>query len=156
MGRHGPPQSTRAWADATDEVGGEILDRLMGVMHAFRRELVEEVGARGLTPMHLFALRALDEPIPMGVLADQLNCDRSHVTGVADELERRGAIERRPHPDDRRVKLLALTTDGACLRDELEASLLARSPISHALTTAQQRQLSDLLGRVVASLPSSD
>lgn len=148
MGVHGPPETSRRWADATGDVSAEVLDQLMGVMHAFRHVLVEEVSKHELTPMHLGALRALADPTPMGVLADQLHCDRSHVTGVADELERRGAIERRSHPSDRRVTLLALTDAGAALRDEIEAALLARSPVAAALSEAQQRQLRGLLARV--------
>ncbi|MTV27470.1 MarR family transcriptional regulator [Nitriliruptoraceae bacterium ZYF776] len=149
MRKHGPPETSRRWADTSgaDDVRGRILDHLMEVLHAFRRVLLEVVDEHELTPMHLFALRALEEPTPMGALAELLHCDRSHITGVADELEGRGAVERQAHPSDRRVKLLALTPEGAELRDRLEAELLSRSPVAQGLSAEEQEQLSDLLAR---------
>ena len=45
----------------------------------------------------------------MGDLARDLNCDRSYVTAIVDDLERAGLAERRVAPEDRRVKTIALT-----------------------------------------------
>lgn len=154
---HQPPEAARRWTDAAGAaeagVGAEVLELLMAVMHRLRAQLHDEVARHELNPMQFFALRSLTEPTPMGQLAEQLHCDRSHVTGVADELERRGAVERRPHPDDRRVKLLVLTSTGEALRDRVEAGLLARLPVVGGLDDDQQRQLRDLLATVVASAP---
>ena len=158
MGVHGgPPESVRRWTEsggaADAPVQAEVLELLMSVMALMRRGMVDAVGRRDLTPMQFFALRALDVPRPMGHLATLLHCDRSHVTGVADELERRGAIERRPQEDDRRVKLLAITPAGERLRDEVEAELIARSPVFAGLDPDQQEALRDLLGTVVDAQP---
>jgi DNA-binding MarR family transcriptional regulator len=155
----GPPHTTRRWTEAAGDgdVGlrAEILELLMTVMGRLRTSLQDVVATHELNPMQFFALRALTEPTPMSQLAEQLHCDRSHVTGVADELEGRGALERRPHPDDRRSKLLVLTPVGERLRDEVEAALLAHLPVVAGLADAEQRQLRDLLAEVVASEPAT-
>jgi DNA-binding MarR family transcriptional regulator len=44
-------------------------------------------------------------------LARSLHCHDSNVTGLVDRLEQRGLIERQSNPNDRRVKLIALTPD---------------------------------------------
>jgi hypothetical protein len=44
----------------------------------------------------------------MRMLADRLACERSYITGLADQLEERGLVTRATG-EDRRVKLLALT-----------------------------------------------
>ena len=44
----------------------------------------------------LWQLGAVGEAVPMRDLADRLHCDPSNVTFLADRLEERGLIERRP------------------------------------------------------------
>lgn len=68
--------------------------------------------------MSLFILRALDEPINATTLVEQLGLGRTAMTAVVDRLERRGWVERRPHPRDRRVALLTLTATGRQVADE--------------------------------------
>lgn len=157
VGTHGPPESVRRWTESSGAadapVHAEVLELLMSVMGLLRRGMVATVGQHDLTPMQFFALRALDRPRPMGHLAELLHCDRSHITGVADELERRGAIERRPQEDDRRVKLLAVTPAGERLRDEVESELIATSPVFAGLPDEDQVALRDLLATIVAAQP---
>ncbi|HEX5617102.1 MAG TPA: MarR family transcriptional regulator [Solirubrobacteraceae bacterium] len=55
----------------------------------------------------------------------------STLTGVLDRLERRGLVERGPHPDDRRSVLVALTAAGQAAADRVAAAfakLEARLP----------------------------
>jgi DNA-binding MarR family transcriptional regulator len=81
----------------------------------------------GLTPGHMKALSLLDpsEPRPMRAMADALACDASMVTWLVDRLEERGLVERRPSPDDRRVKTLVLTPFGIRTRQRLAEALYA-------------------------------
>src|SRR5450755_3414400 len=65
---------------------------------------------------HVLHLIEPDRPIPMGQLAETLACDASNVTGLVDRLESRGLVRRRPSPDDRRVKVLTLTSVGSRVR----------------------------------------
>ena len=87
-----------------------------------RRRWVASLGELGLAPMQAMALRQLDpeSPVPMGALADALRCDSSNVTGIVDRLESAGLVERRPVPNDRRVKGLVLTERGREMRAEVE------------------------------------
>lgn len=70
---------------------------------------------RGLTPNDARALSDLHEKQgrPIGMLARQWSCDPSNATWIVDRLERSGLAERRPSPEDRRVKLVFLTASGA-------------------------------------------
>jgi DNA-binding MarR family transcriptional regulator len=87
-----------------------------------RRDWVATLGELGLAPMQAMALRQLDpeRPVPMSGLADALRCDNSNVTGITDRLESAGLVERRPVPNDRRVKGLVLTERGREMRAEVE------------------------------------
>jgi DNA-binding MarR family transcriptional regulator len=120
-----------------------------------RRSFQDGVAELDLTAMQAYALKNLDpeRPLGMGELAATLRCDASNVTGIVDRLEARGAVERRPAPNDRRVKTLAVTPAGAELRRAVLALMHEPPPAIHALSLADQRALRDLLERAVAPAP---
>src|ERR1700719_559297 len=56
-------------------------------------------------------------------LAEAIGADKTGIIPTLDELQERGYIERRPDPDDRRVRLLALTESGRAVRDAAQAAI---------------------------------
>jgi DNA-binding MarR family transcriptional regulator len=50
---------------------------------------------------------------------EELGLGRTAMTAVVDRLERRGWVERKPHPKDRRVALLELTDSGRQVTAEM-------------------------------------
>lgn len=102
-----------------------------------------------LTPPQLLTLRRLDADaaVRMSEVARWLACDASNVTGIIDRLEARGFVERRSAPDDRRVKLLALTERGRAVRDELDARMAVPPVELAALSATDRRALRDILRR---------
>jgi DNA-binding MarR family transcriptional regulator len=134
MGAHNDP-ANEAW---------ELLWELMQSNKPRFMALAQELG---LSPMQLHTLRILepDVELPMSSLADKLFCDNSNVTGMADRLEARGLIERRPADYDRRVKLLVLTEEGERLRAILTRQF-AQPPAEIAdLPLEHKRALRDAL-----------
>ena len=66
-------------------------------------------------------------------------------------LEERGLLERRPAPGDRRVKMLALTEEGAAVRARHRTRLFdPPTPIRH-LSEDDQRALCEILARALAA-----
>jgi MarR family transcriptional regulator, organic hydroperoxide resistance regulator len=104
-----------------------------------------------LTPMQMGALRTLDPeaPVPMSELAGALYCEASNVTGIVDRLEARRLVERRGADHDRRVRMLALTEEGARVREILAARMSEPPPQLAALSAADQRALLDILRRAL-------
>lgn len=104
-----------------------------------------------LTPIQMGAIRALDpqEPVPMSDLAGALHCDASNVTGLVDRLEARGLAERRGADRDRRVKMIALTDEGAQVREALVTRMSEPPPALAGLSAADQRALRDVLRRAL-------
>jgi DNA-binding MarR family transcriptional regulator len=75
-----------------------------------RREVSD---ALGMSFGRLKALRRIDTaPRTMGELATILGTDPPYMTIVVDDLERQGLVERKPHPTDRRAKLVETTDLG--------------------------------------------
>jgi len=93
-------------------------------------------------------IRELAKPQTQRELARRLHYDPSNITALADSLEARGLIERRPDASDRRFRLLALTPEGARLRASLEALLSQPPHFLDRLSLAEQKQLLQLLAKV--------
>jgi DNA-binding MarR family transcriptional regulator len=73
-------------------------------------------------------LTALDEtPVrTQAALAEAIGADKSRIIGTLDELQDAGLIERTPDPDDRRVRLLSITTQGRRVRRSVRKDIRAR------------------------------
>lgn len=56
-------------------------------------------------------------------LADAINADKTRIIRTLDELQDDGYIERSPDPDDRRVRLLAITDKGREVKDAVQAEI---------------------------------
>jgi DNA-binding MarR family transcriptional regulator len=102
-----------------------------------------------LSPPQTIVLRLLDEPQPMGALAQAMRCDSSNMTGIVDRLEERGLVERTAAHGDRRVKLIALTERGAEVRAELNRRMAEPPPPLTELPVADQRALTAILRRAL-------
>lgn len=82
-------------------------------------------------------------------LADVLGMPPSRFVPFADDLERRGLIERRRNLSDRRLYALFLTEDGTEQLSRLGADAAAHEEqICAALTPSEHQELIDLLRRL--------
>jgi DNA-binding MarR family transcriptional regulator len=115
----------------------------------YRPRWLAIMSEHGLKPPMFHALQDLDEPKPMGKLAVALHCDNSNITWIVDRLEERGYVERRPDPDDRRVKLIALTDEGRAVRDQITDRISMAPEEIKSLPVADQRALRDILRRAL-------
>lgn len=148
---------------------GEAWELLWQLMQANKPRFMAFAQELGLAPMQLHALRTLEpaREVPMSSLAGSLFCDASNVTGIVDRLEARGLIERRPAPQDRRVKLIALTPEGVRLRELAHRQLaippaeIAGLPQEHklalrdALRAALERHKDGAAGPPASSTPGT-
>jgi DNA-binding MarR family transcriptional regulator len=131
--------------------------QVWALMHGFveahnrRSELADTLGFRlgGGRGKILFQLRA--EPRTLSQLAEANNLDAPYVTLIVDKLEAHGLVERQPHPDDRRRKLVTLTAAGRDAIATADAILLRPPPAVETLPAADLAQLTDLLTRLLAA-----
>jgi DNA-binding MarR family transcriptional regulator len=121
---------------------------LLGIAEGLRQHWAAHAAALGLSGAQIKVLLSLvpGEALPMRNLAERLNYDASNLTTLVDRLERRGAIERRSDPVDRRVKALVLTSEGETLRMTFWHDLTEDpGPLSN-LDESSLRDLASLLG----------
>jgi DNA-binding MarR family transcriptional regulator len=80
--------------------------------------------ALGMSWTRVLALRRLaTQPLTLRALAERLAADPPYVTLMVDDLEERGLVQRRPHPEDRRAKLVELTAAGRAAAARADAIL---------------------------------
>ncbi|GHF34660.1 MarR family transcriptional regulator [Streptomyces mashuensis] len=137
-------------APTADALTVEVVELLGTVVARYHEEYEEAAGQHSLTGAQARVLALLSrEPLPMRRIAQQLKCEPSNVTGIVDRLEGRGLVERRPSPEDRRVKLAAVTEQGRQTSARLRESLdFAREPLA-GLTTTERTLLRYLLQRML-------
>jgi len=77
----------------------------------------EETGASGITPVQYSLLTALNRrgELDQISIAREIGLERTTVAEVLTRLETRELVTRRPHPEDRRVRLVKLTRAGKAL-----------------------------------------
>ncbi|MFG2866785.1 MarR family winged helix-turn-helix transcriptional regulator [Streptomyces sp. NPDC048338] len=134
----------------TDPLTLEVVELIGTVVARYYTEYEQAAAQHSLTGAQARVLGLLSlEPVPMRRIAQKLRCEPSNVTGIVDRLETRGLVERRPDPDDRRVKLAAPTPEGLETSRRLRESLdFAREPLSR-LSEAERALLRDLLKRML-------
>jgi DNA-binding MarR family transcriptional regulator len=106
------------------------------------------------------ALAVLDgagQPLSPTAIAERLIVTTASVTSLLDTLERRGLVERRPDPTDRRRLLIVITDEGKAIVDQFLPEVVALQTAALAtLTEAQRRQLVELLATLGAHLTTLD
>lgn len=134
----------------SDELTAEVIDLMANLAALFHHDYEDAASAHSLTGAQAKVLGLLRRgPLPMRQIANTMSCEPSNITGIVDRLEARGFVNRQANPQDRRVKLVAITSDGENASTEMRASLtFAREPLA-ALDPDQRAQLRDLLRRVL-------
>jgi DNA-binding MarR family transcriptional regulator len=138
-------------AARTGQAGGDGLGYLLVQLgfHVARR-FGERLAPLGLEPRHFGMLTRLaaNEGRSQQAIGELLGLNPTRMVFLVDDLEKRGLVERRRNPADRRSHALYLTDLGrAKLREAQQAS--AGSELIGASLTEQQRiQLTGLLRRL--------
>ncbi|SFO54803.1 DNA-binding transcriptional regulator, MarR family [Bradyrhizobium sp. Ghvi] len=113
---------------------------------------MEECKAFDLTPVQYAALIAIHTH--PGIDATRLSAviafDRSTLGSVIERLQAKDFVERRPAPEDKRIKLLYLTKSGAAiLREIIPAVERAQARMLEPLKPTERKALMGLMTQLV-------
>jgi DNA-binding MarR family transcriptional regulator len=91
----------------------DLLFLLNQASYALGNEMATRLAEFGMTPRHYCVLtNALGQDLTQIRLAERSMLDKTTMVVTLDELERKGFVTRRPSREDRRVKLVIVTTEG--------------------------------------------
>ena len=141
-----PPPIT---IDAVYAAPGYLFRRMQQIAVSI---FMEECKAFDLTPVQYAALIAIHTH--PGIDATRLSAviafDRSTLGSVIERLQAKDFVERRPAPEDKRIKLLYLTKSGAAiLRDIVPAVERAQARMLEPLKPADRKALMALMVQLV-------
>lgn len=147
---------TAAGADETVQRVVTALSRVSKRLDGFYRSQMADLDLqRGdWAVLQELAVQATDGCSTPSKLADVAGVSPSTMTHRLDLLAERNLVERTVDPENRTRSKVRLTRSGRALfnRAVLEADVV-ESEILAALTSAQRRQLAELLEKLVGSLP---
>jgi len=139
-----------------DSNAPDTVERLRLVVARLAR-LLRQQDDSGLGPTLTAALSTVAEhgPLTLGDLAGRERVAPPTITKVVDKMEAAGFVERRAHPVDRRVSLVAVTDLGtktlAELRGRRTALLRARLDELDGADVDLLAQATEVLERIIAS-----
>jgi DNA-binding MarR family transcriptional regulator len=135
----------------------EPAERAWALMYGFvdansrRGDLAESLGFRLGAGRGKVLFRLRGGPLTLRELAEVIGADAPYTTTIVDKLEEHGYVERLPHPEDRRRKLVTLTPAGHEAIALADAILLRPPPEISALSAEELEELIRLLTRLVGS-----
>jgi DNA-binding MarR family transcriptional regulator len=121
--------------------------------YAIAARFREALAPFGLEPREFALLRsvAASEGDSQQAIGERMSIAPSRMVAFVDSLERRGLLERRQNPADRRARALFLTDEGReLLGRAFRAAGEYERVLSQDLTGAEREQLLELLARVGA------
>ncbi|HEX2392752.1 MAG TPA: MarR family winged helix-turn-helix transcriptional regulator [Solirubrobacterales bacterium] len=120
-------------------------------IHAARRfsERMEEID---LQPPLFRILNLVDlaEGRSQQAIGEAIQVPPSRMVALVDELERRGLVERKPHPSDRRIRALYLTPKGRRLLVRgREIATAHERELTRGMSATDRKRLVELLQQLV-------
>lgn len=116
------------------------------------QRFARRIAAIDLQPPMFRVLNVVDvaEGQSQQAIGEAIEAPASRMVAIVDELERRGLVERRPHPSDRRIRALYMTGKGRRLlaRGRKIASEHEQE-LTRGLSDADRKRLIALLGKIV-------
>ncbi len=149
-------EAARQWGLRWEGVAQmHAVTSLMRVQQLVLGRLDEILKPHGLTFARYEALVLLTftraGELPLGKMGRRLQVHPTSVTSIVDRLERSGHVVRRPHPDDGRILLAAITPDGRAVVEAATADLVGADFGLGAMEPEDLARLSEMLRPVRAA-----
>ena len=138
--RRPPGPGRGAMPDLGDAL--EFMRLIWAVDHGLQKASKRMAASAGITGLQRLVLHVVGRfpGISIGQLAATLHVHASTLTGVLDRLERRGLLDRRPGPRDRRRAALGLTPAGRRL--DLSVTGTVEDAVVQVLNDLPKRKVS--------------
>jgi DNA-binding MarR family transcriptional regulator len=152
-----PRKTSEVLTDAANDNGGtDYLETLLGynasrAAHTLVSHFIRGVGSFELRTVDFSVLSVIGHwpGVTSRQLCQQLNVLPPNMVVLLRELDKRGLIERQPHPTDRRAVGLLLSAEGKALMKKAEKAASAADLQGTAhLSPAERKTLARLLQKI--------
>ena len=138
---------------SSKQLAGELLELWHHLMRGSSQHLYSLIAELDVSITQMKTLHALTDcarEISVKELSDRLGLSLPGASRMVDGLLRRGWVERREDPDDRRIKRVGITDAGRAIVDRIETARLVGLEQYAASLTPEQRAT---LSRALSDLP---
>jgi|SRR6185295_1506759 len=133
----------------------ELDEALTSLAKLYQFRGLEERSYGGMTVSQSYCLRDLyfKGPRTMSQLAEMLRVRLSTMTGVIDQLEAKGLVERLDHPEDRRSLQVRLTPEGKKFYQSAHEAFLSHlAPLVENRSSAECERIISFLEEVTGAI----
>lgn len=150
-----PPSSSESTINA---VNNRLFFRLVQCSNLYERGVQQHLNVSSVQGAVLGALsRNADRSMSFADLVEYLAVSRQNLDAVLKRLERLGYVNRVEDPEDRRVRIVRLTSRGqAFWTDRFQQSVQFYGKATVGITTDERKQLTTLLVRIGQNLKRPD
>jgi DNA-binding MarR family transcriptional regulator len=131
------------------KLAAELLELWHHLMRGSSQQMYALIAELDVSITHMKTLHVLADggsELSVKELSDRLGLSLPGASRIVDALMRRGWLERREDPDDRRMKRVRITEEGRKVLDRIEAARLAGlEDYAASLTPEQRTRLSSAL-----------
>jgi DNA-binding MarR family transcriptional regulator len=131
---------------------GHLIRRLSQQSNQVFQDEMKRIGF-DVTSVQFAAMQAIDlhGEMEQSQIAQSIHYDKATIGGVIDRLEKRGWVERKANPKDKRAKLVSLTKEGCKALGEFTPVVNALQDQVVANLSAEERALFIKLAQKVVS-----
>jgi DNA-binding MarR family transcriptional regulator len=134
---------------SSKKLAAELLELWHHLMRGSSQQMYELIAELDISITQMKTLHVLADTgaeVSVKELSDRLGLSLPGASRIVDTLMRRGWLERREDPDDRRMKRVGITADGRQVLDRIETARLAGlENYAASLTPEQRTRLSSAL-----------
>ena len=131
---------------------GHLIRRLSQQSNQVFQDEMKRIGS-DVTSVQFAAMQAIDlhGEMEQSQIAQSIHYDKATIGGVIDRLEKRGWVERKANPKDKRAKLVSLTKEGCKALGEFTPVVKALQDQVVANLSAEERTLFIKLAQKIVS-----
>lgn len=131
----------------------KLVGALANAYHILFSIMERVLSKSGITPQTMEVLKILymrkDEGYLLGEIGEQLKVSAANVTGLVEGLVKKGLVERKEQPGDRRKRLTMITPSGVEFMDNLAPVMIGFfNKVFAPLSSEDKNQLSDRLDQL--------
>jgi DNA-binding MarR family transcriptional regulator len=134
---------------SSKELAADLLELWHHLMRGSNEQMYAVIAELDISITQMKTLHALSDcprEISVKQVSDRLNLSLPGASRIVDALLRRGWVERREDPDDRRMKRIGITDAGRKILERIEtARLVGLEQYADSLTAEQRSRLSAAL-----------
>ena len=132
----------------------KTINELISNIHLkYKRYLEQQILTYGLSIKQYYLLKQLkNKELTPAIIADKLFADRPTVTVIINNLKKKGFVEVRNHPKDKRSKIITISKDGLLKLNQLRDIEMNEIDLTSCLNNNEKEMSKTLLKKILQNL----